>query len=71
MVIFLYRAAYYLQNAEPEQATPAHEEWQRKMESAHNVLQAIIAKQRMGPAGTIDLFCDIGSNAVRDFGHSY
>lgn len=68
-VIFLYRPAYYLQNTEPAAGTPEFLKWQEDMAAAHNKLFAIIAKQRMGPTGTIELFCDIGSNAVRDLNH--
>lgn len=69
-VIFLYRPSYYLQNSEPQAGTPEFENWQREMEANHNRLIAIVAKQRMGPAGNIELFCDIANNAVRDMdGH--
>ncbi len=70
-VIFLYREAYYLANAEPAPATPEYLEWQNKMVAAHNKLMAIIAKQRMGPTGSVELFCDIGSNAIRDISNDY
>lgn len=70
-VIFLYRHAYYLSSAEPSLGTPEHELWQNEMAKAHNKLSAIIAKQRMGPTGTIELFCDIGNNAIRDIAHDY
>jgi replicative DNA helicase len=67
-VIFLYRPEYYLANAEPAPDTEAHIDWQNKMAEAHNKLFAIVAKQRMGPTGSVELFCDIGSNAIRDLG---
>lgn len=67
-VIFLYRPEYYLANAEPAPDTEAHMDWQNKMAEAHNKLFAIVAKQRMGPTGSVELFCDIGSNAIRDLG---
>jgi replicative DNA helicase len=67
-VIFLYRAAYYLATSEPTPGTEEHVKWQQEMELAHNKLIAIIGKQRMGPTGQIELFCDIGSNAIRDLG---
>lgn len=65
-VIFLYRKSYYLANTEPQIGTPEHELWQNEMVACHNLLQAIIAKQRSGPTGAIELFCDIGNNAVRN-----
>ena len=68
VVLFLYREAYYLSSSEPPQGTEEHLEWERRCEAAHNKLIAIIAKQRMGPTGSVELFCDIGSNAVRDLG---
>jgi replicative DNA helicase len=68
VVLFLYRPSYYLANAEPTPGTPEHLDWQNKSAEAHNKLFAIIAKQRMGPTGSVELFCDIGSNAVRDLG---
>lgn len=67
-VIFLFREEYYLSSSEPRPGTPEHLEWQQKIEAAHNKLVAIIAKQRMGPTGSLDLFCDIGNNAIRDLG---
>jgi replicative DNA helicase len=67
-VIFLYREAYYLASSEPTPGTEDHVKWQQRCELAHNKLIAIIAKQRMGPTGSIELFCDIGMNAVRDLG---
>jgi replicative DNA helicase len=67
-VIFLYRKEYYLAMSEPPQATPEHELWQNEIQASHNLLTAIIAKQRSGPTGSVELFCDIGNNAVRDLG---
>jgi replicative DNA helicase len=68
-VMFLYRPTYYLASSEPEPGTEAHLQWQRDSEAAHNKLIAIIAKQRMGPTGQVELFCDIASNAIRNLGH--
>lgn len=65
-VIFLYRKSYYLAMNEPTPGTEDHAKWQVECEKHHNMLQAIVAKQRMGPTGPVDLFCDIGNNAVRD-----
>jgi len=70
-VIFLYRHAYYLAAKEPTPGTPEFELWQNEMAKAHNKLVAIIAKQRSGPTGSIELFCDIGNNAIRDLSNDY
>ncbi len=65
-VIFLFRKSYYLAMNEPTPGTEGHVKWQVESEKNHNMLQAIVGKQRMGPTGPVDLFCDIGNNAVRD-----
>jgi replicative DNA helicase len=55
VVMFVYRAAYYLQRKEPQVATVEHAEWQAKMNEVAHLAQIIIAKQRHGPVGNIDL----------------
>lgn len=55
VVIFVYRDEYYLQNKEPRIGTPEHEKWQTEMELAHGRAEIIIAKQRHGPTGTVQV----------------
>jgi replicative DNA helicase len=55
VVMFVYRAAYYLQRKEPQAATVEHAEWQSKMSEIAHLAQILIAKQRHGPIGNIDL----------------
>jgi replicative DNA helicase len=66
-IIFVYREAYYL---ERETAPTADREAVRidHLIDAKDQLEAIVAKQRNGPTGTVKLFCDIACNAVRDLG---
>jgi replicative DNA helicase len=54
-VIFVYREEYYLQNKEPRPGTPEHEKWQLDMSLVHGRAEVIIAKQRHGPTGTVEL----------------
>lgn len=66
-IIFVYREAYYLErstgaNAEQESARVD------RLVDVKDQLEAIVAKQRNGPTGTVHLFCDIACNAVRDQG---
>lgn len=64
VVIFLYRESYYLDRDDPKQRqseTAEHfadrrTEHERRALSAMNTAEAIIAKQRMGSAGTVNLY---------------
>jgi len=58
VVALAYRESYYLAH----QAKPDPD----AVLEAKNKLELNIAKQRGGPTGIVNLFCDIGCNAVRD-----
>lgn len=58
VVMFVYREEYYLHRAEPEPGTDKHLAWQEKCERALNVGEAIIAKARHGPIGTVRMHFD-------------
>lgn len=66
IVIMAYRESYYLQQSEPTPGTPEHYEWQQKMERAHNKCELIVAKQRNGPTGSVQIFLSVADNAVRN-----
>ena len=55
VVLFVYRDEYYLQNKEPEEGTPEYEDWRQKFERVKGKAEIIIAKQRHGPTGTVEL----------------
>lgn len=53
VVMFVYREEYYLSRTEPEVGTDKHLQWQERMDKAHNIGEAIVAKARHGPIGTV------------------
>ena len=55
VVLFVYRDEYYMQNKQPEEGTPEYEDWRLKFERVKGKAELIIAKQRHGPTGTVEL----------------
>ena len=66
VIIMVYREAYYLERKEPVIGSPEHAVWQASMERCLNKLMLIVEKNRMGPIGSVEVYCDIASNAVRN-----
>jgi replicative DNA helicase len=55
VVMFIYREEYYTERKEPSQGTEDYQKWQEKMTKIHNVAEVLVAKQRHGPIGKINL----------------
>ena len=56
VVIFVYREEYYLERNEPAVGANNRAAWEAQMAQAKNRLEAIVAKQRNGPIGTVPLY---------------
>jgi replicative DNA helicase len=61
VVMFIYREAYYLERLEPGEGDPRHQEWRDQMAAKFNVAEIILAKQRHGPIGRVE----VGFNPAR------
>ena len=55
VVLFVYREEYYLKNKEPKLGTEDHIKWENDMNEARGKAEVIVAKQRHGPTGTVQL----------------
>ncbi|MGK3945650.1 DnaB-like helicase C-terminal domain-containing protein, partial [Streptomyces caeruleatus] len=66
VVIMAFRESYYLERRQPVAGTPEHAVWQTSTFRARNRLELLIEKQRGGPTGAVEVFCNIGCNAVRN-----
>ncbi|WP_339761388.1 replicative DNA helicase [uncultured Hoeflea sp.] len=84
VVLFVYREEYYVKNGEPRRAqdeiaadikTPEYLAWEEKMLKVKGTADVIIAKQRHGPTGTVQLgfqaeftrFADLADNSYAQF----
>jgi replicative DNA helicase len=75
VVLFIYRDEYYMQQKEPkiiafendQKFHDAHQKWQSDMSAVYNKAELIIAKQRHGPTGKIDLFFEGEFTRFADF----
>ncbi len=55
VVMFVFREEYYLSKTMPDQDSPEFIAWQDKLERVKGKAEVIIAKQRHGPTGTVNL----------------
>ena len=55
VVMFIYREEYYTERKEPSPGTEDYQKWQEKMGKIHNVAEVLVAKQRHGPIGKVNL----------------
>jgi replicative DNA helicase len=59
VVAFIYRQSYYVERERPSEDQPEKfENWKQKMQQISHKAEIIIAKQRNGPVGSVELFFD-------------
>ncbi len=55
VVMFVYREEYYLERKKPKEGTEDFLNWEREITEAFGKAEVIIAKQRHGPTGTVEV----------------
>jgi replicative DNA helicase len=55
VVLFVFREEYYLKNREPKPGTQEYLNWETEMNETRGKAEVIIAKQRHGPTGTVQM----------------
>jgi replicative DNA helicase len=58
VVMFVYREEYYLARSQPPESSDKYAEWAKRMNEVNKKAEVIIAKQRHGPVGTVELYFD-------------
>ena len=70
VVMFVFREEYYVERREPRPGTPEHITWMDEMEQVEGLADAIIAKQRHGPTGTVRMQFQADVTRFSDFSGS-
>lgn len=66
-VILIYREAAHIEQKIKETSDEATlSDLNTRLNQVRNQMDLLIEKQRMGPKGTVQVFCDMGSNAIRN-----
>ncbi|MEM7567839.1 MAG: DnaB-like helicase C-terminal domain-containing protein, partial [Pseudomonadota bacterium] len=55
VVMFVYREEYYLERKKPKEGTEEFLNWEREITEAFGKAEVIVAKQRHGPTGTVEV----------------
>ena len=58
VVMFIYRAEYYVSRTQPPEGSEKMAAWQKEMQEVHGKANIIIAKQRHGPIGHVEVLFD-------------
>jgi len=67
IVMFIYREEYYLARKMPQEGTDAFTKWQEDMNRVRNLTEVIVAKQRNGPIGKVDLLFEINTTTFKNY----
>jgi replicative DNA helicase len=69
LVMFIYREEYYLERKKPTGGDDKLAEWERSKSAVANIAELIIAKQRHGPIGTVQLHFEGRLTKFSDLAH--
>ncbi len=66
-VLFVHRDAYYMERAGPPAKSKDEIEWRADLDAKKGLAEVIVAKQRMGPLGVVELGFTPKTTRFRDF----
>lgn len=66
VVCFAYREAYYLERNKSDAGSQQELQRRTELDACKNTMEVLVAKNRNGATSTVNLFCDMASNALRD-----
>jgi replicative DNA helicase len=70
-VIMLFREEYYHANRRPSEGDgDAMAQWMARADEIHGKIELLVEKNRMGPTGKVEAFCDVGASVIRDLRHT-
>jgi replicative DNA helicase len=70
VVWFLYREDYYLLSDRPAEGTYEYPIWLSQIEAVHGLAELIVARNRNGPTGIINLYFDASTGRFSDLARS-
>lgn len=67
VVTFIYRESYYHERKKPAEDDPQYSEWKKKMDQVRHLSEIMVAKQRNGPIGSLNLYFDAEFTRFRNW----
>jgi replicative DNA helicase len=71
IVMFIFREQYYIERKKPSEGSTDMAAWQTEMERVFNKAEVIVAKQRNGAVGNVNIYFDPSTTKFTDLAKEY